>query len=106
MALMDLGTCYLKQGELTKAGEHLEQSLVIFQRIGTEVYLPELLRLQAELQVHSGHPDHALPLALQAVDWATRLERRLELGQAHCILGQVHRALGHPHEAEAAFVKA
>ena len=54
MALMDLGASYLKQGDHVLADECLAQSLAIFQRIGTNVYLPELLRYQAELQLLRG----------------------------------------------------
>ena len=103
MALMDLGASHLKGRDFVEADECLAQSLAIFQRIGTNVYLSESLRYQAELRVEIGCPQDALPLAQQAVDWATRLERRLELGQAHCVLGQAYAALGRPDEAEAAF---
>ena len=103
MALMDLGASYLKQGDHVLADECLAQSLAIFQRIGTNVYLPELLRYQAELQLLRGRVHEALPLAQQAVEWAARLERRLELGQAYAVLGQVCGMLGRPDEAEAAF---
>ncbi len=102
MALMDLGASYLKQGDFGAAGEHLAQSQAIFERIGTNVYLPEILRHQAELAHQAGRPQEALPLAQQAVDWAARLERRLELGQAYCVLGQAYDGLGLPGEAEAA----
>ncbi len=100
MAFMNLGASYLKQGAVAQAAEHLEQGLATFQRIGTDVYLPEILRYQAELQLLGGRPDEALMLAQQAVDWATRLERRIELGQARCILGQVYFALERRVEAE------
>jgi adenylate cyclase len=103
MALMDLGASYLKQGNLVQADECLAQSLAIFQRIGTNVYLPEILRYQAELQLLRGRVDEALPLAQQAVEWAARLERRLEHGQACCVLGQVCGMSRRPDEAEAAF---
>ena len=103
MALMDLGASYLKQGDFVRADECLAQSLAIFQRIGADVYLPEILRHQAELHAQAGRPDEALPLAQQAVEWATRLERRLELAQAYSILGQVCGMLRRPDEAEAAF---
>jgi len=94
MALMDLGASYLKQGDFGPADECLAQSLAIFREIGTNVYLPEILRYQAELRVQVGPPEEALSLAQQAVDWATRLERRLELGQAYCVLGQAYGVLG------------
>jgi adenylate cyclase len=100
MAQMNLGASYLKRGELVQAGERLEAGLATFRLIGTDVYLPEILRYQAEFQLRGGHADEALLLAQQAVDWAVKLERRLELGQAQCILGQVYRALERPAEAE------
>jgi len=110
MALMNLGASYLKQGDFARADECLAQSLAIFREIGTNVYLPEILRYQAELRVQVGPPEEALSLAQQAVDWATRLERRLELGQAYCVLGQAWGVLsqvgGMPEataQAEAAF---
>ena len=101
MAQMNLGVSYLKRGELDQAEAHLEAGLATFRLIGTDVYLPEILRYQAEFQLLGGHADEALLLAQQAVDWAVRLERRLELGQAQCALGQVYAALGRPGEADA-----
>lgn len=110
MALMDLGASHLKQGDFARADECLAQSLAIFREIGTNVYLPEILRYQAELAVQAGRGPDALSLAQQAVDWSNRLERRLELGQAYCVLGQAYGAFGQaeglqesPGEAEAAF---
>lgn len=103
MALMDLGASYLKQGDCVRADECLAQSLAIFQRIGADVYLPELLRHQAELQLLRGRAADALPLAQQAIEWAVRLERRLEHGQACCVLGQAYDLLERPDDAEAAF---
>ena len=63
MALMDLGASHLKQGDFVEADGCLAQSLAIFQRIGTNVYLSESLRYQAELRAQTGSPQEALPLA-------------------------------------------
>ncbi len=101
MALMNLGASFLKKGATAEARGYLAESRDVFQRIGTDVYLPEVLRYLAELRVITGQPDEASQLAQEALDWASKLGRQMEVGQAHRILGRAYRSLGRLEEAEA-----
>lgn len=93
LAQMNLGATYLKQGDLTAAGEYLAQSHQTYEQIQITIYLPELLRYQAELSLELSEPDRALALAQQASQLAQTLDQS-QLGQAHRVLGQTYQQLG------------
>lgn len=102
MALMDQGACYLRLEQYLEADACLERSLAIFRELGSDVYLPEILRYRAELRAAMDEADQALTEAQEALAWAERLGRRLEAGQALRAVGLSYRLLGQYLEADAA----
>ncbi len=100
VAKINLGASYLKKGALTEAKSYLTESLSLFQRLEANLHLPENLRYLAELEVLNEQAPEARQLAQEAVDWALKLERRVEEGPARRALGQALRALGLPWEAQ------
>jgi predicted ATPase len=92
---MNLGAAYLLRGDLQQSDELLRHSRDLFDQIGSEDFLPELLRYQAELALLRSDALHALQIAQEAAAMARRLETPLEEGaavrvQAQALL-QLHR---------------
>lgn len=100
VAKINLGASYLKKGALSEAKSYLTESLTLFERLEANLHLPENLRYLAELEVLTQQAPKAQRLAQEALDWALKLERRVEEGPARRALGQALRALGELEEAQ------
>jgi tetratricopeptide (TPR) repeat protein len=101
VALMNLGASYLKKEAFPPARANLSKSMDIFQRLKANQHLPEVLRYLAELQLLSGQAASGQLLAQEAVDWALKLEHKLEEGQSKRSLGQAYREMGQLEDAAA-----
>jgi tetratricopeptide (TPR) repeat protein len=88
VAAMNLGASYLLRGDLNLAQQELERSDKLFAEAGTDSFLPELLRYQAELSLARGDPVAAAAICRNALERAAQLGARLEEGTARRVLGQ------------------
>lgn len=98
---MNLGATYLLRGDLDQSAALLSQSRALFDQIGVEDFLPELLRYLAELQLASGQAELALTTAQESARLARQLEAPLEQGVAQRVVVQALLEAGQLDEAQA-----
>jgi tetratricopeptide (TPR) repeat protein len=83
-----------------EAKEHLEQSWRLFMEIGSEEFLAELCRHQAESALGQKELDEALSKAQRSLDYARTHNMRIEEGMTQRILGRIHRERGDLAQAQ------
>jgi predicted ATPase len=100
VAAMNLGAAYLQQGYLDAAEQQFQRSRQLFATAGTDSFLPELLRYQAELALVRGRIETAIALCHESLACADRLSAQLEEGATRRVLGNAIAAIGNLEQAE------
>jgi predicted ATPase len=102
----NLGAAYARGEEWDEAAKHLKQSLTLLKEIGSEEFLSELFRHQAEVALGQGLPDEALAHAEHSLDYAQAHDMRLEEGMTWRVMGHVHREQKELKQTEEALARA
>ena len=97
---LNLGTIYLRLGDLPEAQKNLAQCQQLFEQLETETYLVETLCSLATLRLLEGKPAESLALGQEAFTVATQQKRPLALGTVNRVLGQAQQQLGQYQQAE------
>lgn len=110
---MNLGATYAKQGETSRALDHLNTSRTLFEQNQARDFLPELHRHLAEVYAHQHDWEHANDHLTQALTLARELSARGEEGMALRVRAemaltqnQLAAALADLHASEQALTEA
>lgn len=96
---MNLGATYAKQGETTRALDHLSNSRTLFEQNQARDFLPELHRHWAEVYLHQRAWEHATAHLNQALALARELSARSEEGVALRVRAEMALAQNQPAAA-------
>lgn len=102
----DIAMLLLRQGDLVRAEEYLQESRSRLQREGLERQISHVLLSFAELRQAQGRPEESIAFIEQAIDQAERFRETRALAVGHQQLGEALAARGRRAEAEVSFQRA
>ena len=103
---INLGATLIARKGFIAARRFLDQSLLLCEEIGSEEFISEIERHYAELELKTEDLDMAYTHIQRALEYAKRLEIRLDEGLAEHIQGRILLALQRVDVAIAAFERA
>jgi tetratricopeptide (TPR) repeat protein len=101
VTLSNLAQVHIYQGDWQAARDCLNRSRDIFERIGSDHFMPELERRWGELALRTGALEEAVAHAQRSIELAMNQETRVEEGMSLRLLGETYLARGDAFAAPA-----